>query len=128
MGHEEPLPQCKEIQHELKHKLEVHTQESGPVRSDVERHNHQIKTLEEARLATMEDIKDIKGDLSDVKKVLEGIVPSVKTWVLGGILATIVVFSVPTLTLVYAVGQNTKQVETIQHSVVVLEDLHPRAK
>lgn len=115
MSHEERLPECKEIQCELKETINRHLAESVPVRSDVEKHNHQIKTLEEARLSTMEDIKEIKAGMAELKEYQKDLGASVKIWVLSGIVGTVMAFAIPTMMLFYNAGQMSKQLEiTVQ--------------
>ena len=72
MPHEEPLPQCEKVHCEMKHTIEKHIDESGPVRSDVAKHNEQILTLGKAHEASMQDISDIKKEIKDIGKAIDG--------------------------------------------------------
>lgn len=111
MSHDERLPECKEIQCEMKDCIAKHIAESVPVRSDVEKHNHQILTLMESRASTMADIKDIKTEISCINRNIESLNASVKIWVLSGICGTVMAFAIPTMVLFYNAGQMAKQVE-----------------
>ena len=68
--HEERLPECKEIQCEMKHQITRHIDESIPVRENVAKHNEQIITLNKAHEATMQDIKDIKQALVRLERMI----------------------------------------------------------
>ena len=102
MTHEQ-LQECKHNWEEFKR----HQRDSIPVRMDVSKHDSQILTLEQAHASTLEDIKAIRKDQGEIK-----------VWVLGGILATIVVFAIPVFQLTAASGRQEQQVER-------LNKLHP---
>ena len=101
----------------MKHTIEKHLDESVPVRANVDRHGHQIITLEQARLSTMEDIKEIKSDLSSIKANIESLNASVKIWVLSGICGTVMAFAIPTMVLFYNAGQMAKQIQITEEKV-----------
>ena len=111
MTHEQRLPECERFQCEIAAEVKDHIRESGPVRSDVEKAKSQILTMEKAQGDIMEDIKEIKHELVGVNQSIAQLSWEVKVWVLSGVLGSIVVFAVPTMTLFYRLGQTDKQVE-----------------
>lgn len=127
MSHDERLPECKEIQCELKEIITQHIRESVPFRSDVEKHTHQIFTLMESRATTMADIKEIKDTISDIKSDIKDLNASVKIWVLSGICGTVMAFAIPTMVLFYNAGQMAKQIE-INTDKLAKQDAYDNAR
>lgn len=111
MSHDERLSECKEIQCETKDSINKHIAESVAVREDVTKHTHKILTLEEAKVATMADIREIKTEISSINRNIESLNASVKIWVLSGICGTVMAFAIPTMVLFYNAGQMAKQIE-----------------
>jgi len=114
MTHEARLPQCEQFQCEMKQTITDHIRESVPVRSNVDKHNEQILTLNKAHEAVMADIKDIK----DEQKLIRNDILGIKIWLLGGVLSLAVIFAIPMFQLSAMTGEMKEKINR-------LEMLHP---
>ena len=92
--------------------IDEHIKDSPAVRDSVTKHGSQILTLEKAHTDTMENIKEIKGDISVIKADMKDLMASVKIWVLSGIVATVAAFAIPTMMLFYNAGRMQQQLDT----------------
>lgn len=111
MVHEQRLPECERFQCEIAAEVKEHIKESGPVRDDIAKAKNQILTMEKSQGAIMEDINEIKHELVGVNQSIAQLSWEVKVWVLSGVLGSIVVFAIPTMTLFYRLGRTDQQVE-----------------
>lgn len=112
--HDEPLPQCQVKWDEVK----KHHEESIGVRTSVDKSAQQIFTLEKAHEGVMQDIRDIKNNITEIKTTLSDVKNDIKVWVLGGIVGAMIVFSLPILSLFQSIGRTEEKIYRI-------EKLHP---
>jgi hypothetical protein len=92
-------------------KLSDHVKTSVERVEKMVRHDEQIITLEKANVAIMEDLKSIRTEISGINISIKDLQASMKIWVLSGICGTVLVFSIPTMTLFYSAGQMSRQIE-----------------
>lgn len=103
---------CVEQIGRLRKDVDKHLDEAPKFRDMSIKHESQILTLEKAQASTMEDISQIKNTLIDMKTDFNALNASVKSWVLSGVISTILIFAIPTFTLFYTAGKMTNQIES----------------
>lgn len=67
--HDAPLPQCEQRWKDV----DTHLQDSGRVRSNVDKSCQQILTLEKAHEATMADIREMRDDIKIIRNDIWGL-------------------------------------------------------
>ncbi len=105
--HDEPLPQCLQFHKDFAD----YKKDAEPFRSEVSKHSQQLITLEQAKMYQMETIDAIKEDIGAIRTTLSTLSSDMKVWVMGGFVATVALFSIPTFSLFYDAGQKSKQIE-----------------
>lgn len=116
MTHESRLPQCQD----MANKLDRHIDESGPVRLEVQKHSDQVRTLEEARLASMEDAKVIKSTLVAMDLKIETKNAEIKSWIQTAAISVLLILLGEALYfggILKQVEINTKRLDQIEAAI-----------
>lgn len=111
MGEHEVNAICAEKFRALKEQVDNHVSEAPLFRDKATKAEAQILTLEKAQEATMQDIRDIKQELKDIK-----------IWILSAAVAGLLVLVGEALYF----GGVLKQVDVNTNSLKTLEEMHPR--
>lgn len=113
MSHETPLPQCEKVHKDF----EKHLEESIRYRSQSDRHDEQILTLNKSHEQTMRDISEIKTSLVTIDKKVDEKFNELKIWILSSAVAGLITL----LGVAMYYGGDKKQIEIDAKRIDIIE-------